>query len=448
MKLAVSIIIGLALLTSIGTFVEAKYDAYAAKKLVYDTWYMYGIMGALVVNLTAVMLDRLPWKKRHVAFVLAHIGIIILLAGSYLTFKYGLDGSMRIGIGESNSLVQTAETDVVVYTSFDGDRYSKTFEQEVDFFLNPPSTEKPFVVPAYNDELKIVDYRKYVVPSKKIVEGEKGQAGAGVRFQLQNPNVNVVEWLVQKKPDTLAVHNFGPAQIYLGAAPPEGRGANEIYLTPEAGGVHYVVFQKDQAKPLKKGFLKEGDVFDPGYKMALNFRLLRYLPVAKEDWDMQEFEYPTPMTTAAVKILFKGKEHWVLLNDMVKLFTDNSVYLLTYGNRRTDIGFKIHLKDFKVDRYQGTLRAMSYESLVEVPELGEYLISMNEPLKWKGLTFYQASFQEEEGRMVASVLSVNHDPGRFLKYLGSLIISLGIVFLMWFKHLDFKISKKVSTNGK
>lgn len=446
LKLAVTIIISLGLLTAIGTFVEAKYDAYAAKKLVYDTWIMYGIMGALVVNLVGVMLDRLPWKKRHVAFVLAHIGIIVLLAGSYLTFKYGLDGSMRIGIGDSNSLVQTAETDILVYTSFDGDRYSKTLEQEVDFFLKPPTAEKPFVIPAYEDEIKIIDYRKYVVPSKKIVEGEVGKSGAGIRFQLQNPNVNVVEWLVQKKPDAIAVHNFGPAQIYLGPAPAEGRGANEVYLTPVDGGVRYVVFQKDQKNPLKRGFIKEGEVFDPGYKMALNFRLLRYMPAAKEDWDMQEHDSPTPLTTAAIKIVFKGKEHWVMLNDMVKLFTDNSVYLVTYGNRRTDIGFKVHLKDFKVARYQGTLRAMAYESLVEVPELGEYLISMNEPLKWKGLTFYQASFQEENGQMIASVLSVNHDPGRFLKYLGSLILSLGVIFLMWFKHLDFKISKKTSAS--
>jgi hypothetical protein len=29
-----------------------------------------------------------------------------------------------------------------------------------------------------------------------------------------------------------------------------------------------------------------------------------------------------------------------------------------------------------------------------------------------------------------------------LKYLGSLILSVGIVLLMWFKHLDFKLARK------
>lgn len=450
LKLAVFIIISIAVITAIGTFVEAKYDAYAAKKLVYDTWFMYTIMGLLVVNLVAVMVDRWPWKKRHAAFVLAHIGIIIILAGALLTMQFGLDGSMRVGIGESNNLVQTAETDLVVYTSFDGDRYSKTLEQEVDFFRKPPSEKHPFVIPALEGEIRIVDYQKYVQPSRKVVEDESAKGGAGLRFQLQNANVNVIEWLVQRKPDAVATHNFGPAQIHLGPAPEKGRGQNEIFVTPEKNGssLRYVVFQKDQEKPLKKGTLKEGDVFDPGFKMALNFRVLRFLPSAREDWDLQPSTRPTPLTTSAIKIIFDGKEHWVLLNDMVKLFTNNAVYLLTYGNRRTDIGFQVELKNFAVTRYQGTMRAMAYESVVNIAGLGESVISMNEPLKHKGLTIYQASFQEEQGKPVASIFSINHDPGRFLKYLGSLVMSLGIVLLMWFKHLDFKLARKSQNDGK
>jgi hypothetical protein len=230
--------------------------------------------------------------------------------------------------------------------------------------------------------------------------------------------------------------------VHLGPIPEKGSLKNEIYLNPSNGGLLYAVFYKESEKPGKKGFLKEGEVFDPGFKMAMQFRILRFLPNATEDWDLQDIDHPTPLTTSAVKIIFEGKERWVLLNDMVKLFSQNAAYLLTFGNRRIDIGFPIKLKSFEVDRYKGTTRAMAYKSKVEVPEAGEYLISMNEPLKYKKLTFYQASFQEENGQPVASIFSVNADPGRFLKYLGSFIMSLGIILLMWFKHLDFKLAKK------
>lgn len=445
--LAVFIILALAVITAVGTIVEAKYDAYAAKKLVYDTPWMYGVMGMLCVSLIAVMLDRFPWKKRHVAFVLAHIGILILIFGAWLTMNFGLDGSMRVGIGQSNQFVQVPETDLIVYSSFDGDRYSKTFESEVDFFKRPPTAEAPFEIPTYKGNIKIIDYVKYALPSKKVVEAELGKAGAGLRFQVQNPNVNVIEWLVQKKANSMVTHDFGPAQIHLGAAPPHGQGMNEIYMTPEKDGLKYVVFHKDSPIAFKKGFVKEGEVFEPGW-MGIQFRVLRYLPAAMEDWDLQVMDRPTPLTTSAIKVVFEGKEHWALLNDMVKFFTEDSVYLMTYGNRRIDLGFPVKLVNFEVDRYQGTLRAAAYKSRVEVPDLGEQEISMNEPLKYKGLTIYQASFTEENGKPNASVFSVNQDPGRFFKYLGSLVMTLGIILLFYFKHLDFKLTKKTGQPQK
>jgi cytochrome c biogenesis protein ResB len=52
-------------------------------------------------------------------------------------------------------------------------------------------------------------------------------------------------------------------------------------------------------------------------------------------------------------------------------------------------------------------------------------ISMNEPLTCGKFTFYQSGFDEASGQKV-STLSVAYDPGRFLKYLGSLMICAGI----------------------
>lgn len=442
LKLAVIVILAVATLIAIGTIVEAKYsDATAARKLVYDTVWMDLVMGILAVNLIAVMVDRWPWKARHTAFVLAHIGILVLMLGSIITSKFGLDGSIRVGIGQTNQyVVLPGTTDILVYSSFDGERYTKLAEQNVDFFVNPPTAKKPFIVPGYNTEIKITDFKPYVVPSRKVVAPKEhnGRRGAGLRFQLSNANikVNVIEWLVQKRPTDVATHSFGPASMHLGPAPAMGRGENEIFFTPDgAEGLKYVVFQKDSEKPLKTGALKEGEVFVPGWKMPIEIRVLRYLPEAEDEWDFQEREASTPLTTSAAKLEFNGQEHWILLNDTVKLFGPDVVYIVNYGNRRIDLGFPIKLNKFTMDRYQGTNRAMEYSSRVEVPDLPEHLISMNEPLKYRGFTIYQASFENDPNTQepVASVFSVNQDPGRWLKYLGSFIISLGIVMLFYFK---------------
>jgi hypothetical protein len=441
LKLAVIVILSIATVVAVGTFVEAKLDAAAARKLVYNTFWMYSVMGLLAINLIAVMVDRWPWKARHTSFVLAHIGILVLMAGSIITQRYGLDGSLRVAVGgQSQYVILPSETDVLVYTTFDGDRYTKLAEKPVDFYLNPPTAEKPMVVAGYTGEIKFVDFKPYVIPARKVTAPKElnGRRGAGLRFQIQNQNikVNVIEWLVQLRPNHLVTHDFGPAKLHLGPAPEKGNGVNEIFFTPQAGGdLKYVVYQKDSEKPLKTGSLKEGEVFNPGWKMPIEVRALRYLPEAEEDWDLQEREAPTPLTTSAVKLTFNGQEQWLILNDTIKLFSNDIVYVVSYGNRRIDLGFPIKLTKFTMDRYQGTNKAMEYKSNVEVPDLGGHLISMNEPLKYRGFTIYQASFEENPntGEPTASVFSVNQDPGRWIKYLGSLIISLGIIMLFYFK---------------
>ena len=94
-------------------------------------------------------------------------------------------------------------------------------------------------------------------------------------------------------------------------------------------------------------------------------------------------------------------------------------------------------------RYQGTMRAASYASDVQIPNVLEAHISMNNPLKHGGYTFYQASFQENDmGQATTSILSVNYDPGRWIKYLGSLLIVLGSILMFYFKQMIMRSSKK------
>lgn len=420
-----------------GTIVEAQYDAYAAKKLVYDSWVMWTVMALLVYNLAIVVIDRWPWKLRHYPFITVHAGLIILIMGGYVTYKYGLDGQMVVNVHSKNNMVSVPETDLVLYATFDGDRYSKIIDREVDFFLHPPTEEKPYILDLGEDRIVISDYAKYARLQNKVKVSQDSGAGSSIRFQLMNAVVKQVEQITQAKKDRLASYNLGPAKIHLGSIPEKREPQNEAYLTPiNDDKVQYTIFHKDLAKPYKTGQMKIGDVVETGW-MGLELRLLDYLPRAIEDYEVIRSERPSPLTTAAVKIIHKDIEKWLALNDIVKLFGESSAYLLSYQNRRLPLGFDLQLKNFEIQRYQGTMRAMEYASHVEA--LGpdglstEVTISMNEPLKFMGYTIYQASYQEDEvtGEPISSVFSINRDPGRWLKYLGSLIFSLGTVWLFY-----------------
>ena len=63
---------------------------------------------------------------------------------------------------------------------------------------------------------------------------------------------------------------------------------------------------------------------------------------------------------------------------------------------------------------------------------------MNAPLTHGKYTFYQSGFDQTADGKDVSVLSVAYDPGRFLKYLGSLMICVGIFVMSYVKGRLFK----------
>jgi len=101
------------------------------------------------------------------------------------------------------------------------------------------------------------------------------------------------------------------------------------------------------------------------------------------------------------------------------------------------LGFSIELEQFTRHRNPGRVGDASFTSSVRVVEGGEETgrrreISMSEPLTHGKFTFYQSSFQELPEGSYTSVLTVAHDPGRLLKYLGSFMVCVGmsIIFFM------------------
>jgi hypothetical protein len=439
-KLAVVIILCLGGIIAWGTLVEAHFqDSVAAQKIVYHSVWMYTTMSALATCLIAVMIDRWPWKVRHMGFIFAHIGILVLMAGSIVTSVWGIDGSMALGIGEKANHVAMSQTDFVVYTSMDGEKWTKVFDHEVDFFLRRPSEKSPYEVPLPAGNLKVTEFLPYALRDEKIVEATGSDiinTGAAVRFQLQNERANLTEWLLQPAPGRDVEKDLGPAQVILaseGSNPPTNN-RNTLIIRAKAGtDVLDYEIHTARTSQIKRGKVSAGETVETGW-MGLVLRVLKYIPHAKEQVTYQAVGQATPVTTGAIKINYNGTERWMGLNSNLKLFSDEAVYVVTFGNRRLDLGFSLQLKSFKVGRYQGTMRAASYESVVDVPGIGNHEISMNEPLKFKGYTFYQSSFNEDErNNPTASILSVNWDPGRWIKYLGCLLIVFGIIHLFYFK---------------
>ena len=445
LKLAVIIIVSLGVISAWGTIVESKYDMVTAQKLVYHSPYMYFVMIMLCVNLIAVAVDRLPWKKRHAGFVIVHAGIVILILGAYITRKVGVDGSLSFDIGQTSRNVMVNETDLIVYKLQDMETSEKIFSQDVDFLVNNPKKNPiKILVGEQKDQLEVVDFMPYAKKDFSIIESDKVTDGPSLRFQLQNPMVNVIEWIVQNGSQPAKL-DLGPAVVVLAKDNYQTLGGkNEIalYPTENKGTLRYQIFNKE-GQVTKSGMVPVGGVVETGW-MGLNLRVIQFYKKGRVEYKYTKLDRPNPTSTSAAKIKFNGEEYWLGSNTALQLFSSDTVYFVTYGNKRIDLGFNMTLDRFEMEKYEGTTMAKEYRSVVEVSGIGQRIISMNEPLKHNGYTFYQSSFQENRmGEPTASILTVNYDPGRWIKYFGSLCIVIGSIMLFYFK----KFGKEQNTNA-
>ncbi len=127
---------------------------------------------------------------------------------------------------------------------------------------------------------------------------------------------------------------------------------------------------------------------------------------------------------------------YILFDDMLAsqyLVIDGVKYAFSLRKRRYPLGFSIKLLDFKQELYPGTSMASSYSSSVLIQD-GEsnlkQVISMNEPLRYKGFTFYQSSFRQNDNKET-TILAVVKNYGRTFPYISSIIICIGLLIHMF-----------------
>ena len=106
--------------------------------------------------------------------------------------------------------------------------------------------------------------------------------------------------------------------------------------------------------------------------------------------------------------------------------------------------FSITLEEFRHDRYAGTEIAKNFSSKVRlidpsVHENREALIFMNHPLRYAGLTFYQAGFGNNDA---TTVLQVMKNPSWLVPYISCGMMALGLV-IQFGMHLISFVRRRV-----
>jgi len=465
LRLAVIVIVSLAISLAVATTIESKTDTPTAQYFVYRSTWFFGILAMLGLNILAVAISRIPWKKKHTPFLLAHAGILMILIGSWITYVKGVDGNMRISEGEVTSAVELGDHVLVFRKNNRVSTHPFPWKPEivtrdmkpVDFPDFGVRVEKMISDSEPNIQFKPVDPAS-VEPDAKV----KPAPAIQIRI-LGAPMGGAPEFWLWAGDAGWATQRLGPARFLVrkeeqkdlaiaqGLTAQQGEARLDFIVTKK-GELRYEAIsprgEKKSGKIVFKG--EEAPIVNPGWRMPIHVQIKKLVPNAINSTEYVQAKPRAPgmmgsgQPDPAIEIsLIKNPSSklWLGLGDRAEFKdVDGGEISVGYFPKRIILPFAIRLERFEMKHNPGTMDPSAYSSHVQIVDqmqkdakamnaLPVTEISMNEPMHRSGYTFYQASYIPDFPRPTTTILSVNYDPGRALKYIGSILLIGGSILL-------------------
>jgi hypothetical protein len=293
----------------------------------------------LFLNLLAAHAVRFKLTPKRAGIIVAHLGVLLLLVGEFVTGAAAEEGNMAIDEGDSSNYVEDVR-----------------------------SAELVVIEPGDKDDLVVV------VPQRRMV-----RANAPITNGLLPFDIKVDEWM----PNSALL---GPAQ------------ARSMKRSLTDSGIGATI----AAAPIAQASGVEGQSVDVPSA---------YLTLTRGEKGLGKYLVSAHIT------------------DPQPVTVDGREYFIQLRFKRTYKPYTVHLIKFKHDLFVGTDKPRNFSSQVRLTDPSrnvdrEVLIYMNNPLRYQGETFYQASFKQDDG---GTVLQVVRNPGWLLPYISCSLVTLGVL---------------------
>lgn len=109
--LALGLIAASALFVIIGTILESRTDSHLlAARWTYHSPFFALLLWLFFINILFAALRRWPFKARHIPFLITHFGLLMIIGGTLLKNKIGLQGNLSVWEGSGSNKVLIPHT--------------------------------------------------------------------------------------------------------------------------------------------------------------------------------------------------------------------------------------------------------------------------------------------------------------------------------------------------
>ncbi len=218
-KVAVSLLILLAVVISAATILETKQGRPYSQWFVYHSSWFVGLLGLLGASVFCAAYVRFPWKRHQAGFVITHAGLLVLLSGSAITSWHGIEGQIVLMEGEKTDQFTLSQRSQITahWTDRPNDRpYVFTFDSGP---VNWKSGTNLDIGSVDGMSARVLHYYQCSQPVENWVADTSGHGGPLMRFQLAGPQGGHAETLAlqttQPVAGMLADQDYGD-EVFVG----------------------------------------------------------------------------------------------------------------------------------------------------------------------------------------------------------------------------------------
>ncbi len=425
-----SLLLFLAAVLGVATFIENDFGTNASKALVYNAWWFEFVFVLLIINMLCNLMKFKNFRLKKLPGLVFHLSFLLIMLGAAVTRYIGYEGTMHIREGEESSDI--VSSDQFVKVNVDG--IEEADEEHVLFsIVSPKEYSGSFSTPKGTLRLK----SEVFIPQamSRTIEKPGGK-----------PAISLVLSAASGRQE-FSLFEGQEVQVgqYKVAYNPVKENGQHVILSVKDGMAYYKA--SIEAKMMQ---MQSGDVqtfaADSVHKLfngvlysigGLRMVLTNYMESAVEEPFAIEGEQGRGLPDAikfVAKLGDKRKDFFVYgRKDMIGKFyaeeIDGVKFAISYGAKMIHIPFSLHLNKFEMERYPGSQSPSSFASEVTLLDERTGLkedrrIFMNNILNYHGFRFFQSSYDTDEK---GTILSVNRDLwGTLLTYVGYLLLTVGM----------------------
>ncbi len=437
------------------TFIENDYGTQTAWALVYTAKWFEILLVLLSLNLLYNIFKFRLFRKEKFFTGLFHLAFIVILIGAAVTRYFGYEGTMHIREGATSDTILSARNYLQVELKKDG----KFYRYEEPLYLSKIGSNHYKRVFDFDGQKVEIELEKYLPNAHvKLVPSNSGPAY--VDLVLSGEKGGRIEKIIKQG----EILDIGDAVIAFDANTTTSKPL--IRLSLQNGHLllkaPYPIKTVDMADMSSNEYPANKSIVMKKRRLhsiaGLNIVLKDFYPHAKKEIvsdnplaknspnpDLLLFSIKTDKEQKSIELYGKSGQE----GEPVHTKAGDMDVTLVYGAKRIKLPFALHLKDFQLERYPGSMSPSSYASEVvvidkEKNETFPYRIYMNHVLDYRGYRFFQSSYDMDEK---GTILSVNHDPGTLITYIGYLLLALGMILHFFMPQSRFqkliRLTKKV-----